>query len=258
MHHVKRIFIALLDTSPWLLPTIGSLVVAWGQGNSWFIALGIAIVLTAAVPVWNTSIRRQAAETTDLLYDARERMVSEYAASLIREAATLEEAPRPLRLDEARSKVPELIRRVSENVYGDRDDLRFVLYRVGENGDALLVVDQWGRQGRARAFTKDEARTQLALDRLNDVADHYLCMDTLELPLEHDLAGRDYRSYISAPIRSANSALGMLTVDAKDVNALSARDGEIMEVVAAMVAFYWAAAQRGKKFVGRRKPPERH
>ncbi|KAB1662583.1 GAF domain-containing protein [Pseudoclavibacter chungangensis] len=242
-----RLLRSFVETLPWLLPTIGSLLVAWANGNPWGITCGIVLVIAAAVPVAVAANRRQAREALDLTEDARERMIGEYGAEVLREAAMLEGQKRSDRQKRADAAIPQLLGRVIDKVYGDRDDLRLVFFRVGTEGLSFTVDASWGRRDSSREFEAGAARTEAQIQRLHDDSGFFLCRDTSELPSELDAAGRSYRSFVSVPIRSDRYGFGMISLDSTRVGGLTARDGEMMELVAAMLSFYLSLAQRGKQ-----------
>lgn len=242
-----RLLRSFVETLPWLLPTLGSLLVAWADGNPWGITCGIVLVVSAAVPVAVAAHRRQAREALDLTEDARERMIGEYGAEVLREAATLEAKKRSDRQRRADAAIPHLLGRVIDKVYGDRDDLRLVFFRIGADEQSFDVDTSWGRRDSCREFEAGAARTEAQIQRLRDDSGFFLCRDTSELPSELDAAGRSYRSFVSVPIRSDQDGFGMISLDSTRIGGLTSRDGEMMELVAAILSFYLSLAQRGKQ-----------
>lgn len=129
--------------------------------------------------------------------------------------------------------------------------VRTVIYELkppaGTRKRHLHVVSCVGRGDKARDFKDgDGGRGSAVFEWLDDVEAGTVFVDDLKRrhPPEWQGSGRGYKTFISAKIRIAGTAVGMLAVDAPQPGDLDESDKVVVEVLAALVAATWAEARR--------------
>jgi hypothetical protein len=238
---------AVPEIAPWVGTTVGSAIISAASGDFWQILAGAVIVAVGLTPLGLRSMVVRRGQQEDDKLDARERLVGEAAARVLRDAADLESSPRADRVNTVSNRIPALLDDIARNMFEGSPGIRVVLYDISDDRSKLTIaMPPLGRSDEAREFDASEERGELAIDRLFDVDDHYFCPDTSLLPKEWGADGRSYKTFISLPIRSSNDAYGMLTIDSPFVGDLTLRDAEMMETLASAFAFYRAAEARGK------------
>lgn len=231
--------------APWIGTLVGSWIVGANTGSVTAIVIGAVIAAIGCTPVaasaqWvkmrGDRLRRQ---------DARERKVMEYASLVLLPQLGEFSHFTPVERVTARNEaLMETVEYLQNKVYRDEDksllrtDLstRVVLYAFDSTATHLEVIHQAGRPDAATAFhLYDEARGSKILNDLLTGSATY----------EPKLAGRNYVSYVSAPIITGdNNIYGMISVDTNDITQLDQEDGYALEVIAsALAVFYQESAE---------------
>ncbi len=211
-------------------------------GGNWIGALGIAVV-SAALPLPGFFWRKRLS-SDDERGDARDRLLEESLRPLLELAATSTSQPRAARQRAAQSAADNAVRDL-RNAFSDVSGIRVVVFKISDAGDAMLPYAQAGRQDRPGPFERGTARGDKAFAVLEG-SRPYVIVENLDHvdPEEWQGTGTGYRTFISAPIRSADEGLGLLTVDAPVASALDARHGSTLVLFAAAVGVFFAEATR--------------
>lgn len=118
--------------------------------------------------------------------------------------------------------------------------LRSVLYELNGSKDSLEVVwfDHSSPRKKPQPFTQKTPRGRAAVSWVLDLTDddHIYVPDIRQAPEEWAGSGGDYNSFISVRVATESKALGMLTLDTPDVDALSENLVPIMKLAASTAA----------------------
>lgn len=210
-------------------------------------ALGISIpmlvvgtVVPAAATAWKR--REEADEETS---DARAVLLEQSLRPLLELAATTTSQPRAERLRTARSAAERVVIELA-NAFGDVPGVRVVVFRVTDDGSAMEPGQPAGRQDRPRAFARGTPRGEKAFEVLQGSRPFVRVPDLADAdPAEWQGTGNGYQTFISAPIRSSEDGLGLLTVDAPVADSLEERHGATLALFAAALGVLFAEAVRG-------------
>jgi len=125
--------------------------------------------------------------------------------------------------------------------------LRVVVYEFNKKNDVLDVTYNVGRADKPRPFKQgDNGRGDAAFKMINSQEEPLFVEDVTQGTTPGwKGAGKIYKTFISAPIKSSEAAFGMLTIDSPASGSLSKNDKGIVLVLATLLAI--AMAQRDKR-----------
>lgn len=233
--------------APWLGTLAGSWIVGANTGSVLAFLLGALIAALGCAPVAAAAAWVRIDTGRVARREARERKALQYASmQLIPKLGECTALTRALRIRMKNEIVEDTVKFLEENVYRDdpRETLRpelttrVVLYVLADGRRELDPVCQAGRPDLASVFVDgDGGRGQKAFNELLDERGTF----------ESNLTGREYVSYVSAPIASGTAVFGMLTVDSTDYRKLERDDRDALEVIAAALAVFFVEAERGAR-----------
>jgi transcriptional regulator with GAF, ATPase, and Fis domain len=226
---------------------VGSLLISGSAGVPALVVAGAVLAGVGVLPVvasgyWATQDQKLEDE-----YEARERIVLRAVAGFTREAADVTILPRARRAEELDRVVEESLGLLCDVVFNRVDGIRAVVYAISDDSSELTVLHQAGRPDRAGAFAASDPTGAAVFERLTAPENHtFFSGDDPSATLART-DERGYATFISAPIRSASNAYGMLTLDAPSPGDLDSRDGDLIEVLASALCLYFAEAARGAR-----------
>lgn len=230
--------------APWIGTLVGSWIVGANTGSVTAIVIGAVIAAIGCTPVAASAQWVKMRGDRTRRQDARERKVMEYASLvLLPQLGSFSHFTPDERVDAREKALVKTVDYLQNKVYRDEDknllrtDLstRVVLYAVNSIATHLEVVHQAGRPDPATAFhLYDGARGTKILNDLLTGSSTY----------DPELVGRNYVSYVSAPIISGdNNIYGMISVDTTDITQLDQEDGYALEVIASALAVFYQESE---------------
>ena len=202
------------------------------------------LIAGTVVPVAATAWKRREQEDEETS-DARALLLEQSLRPLLELAATTTSQPRSERLRTAKSAAERVVVELA-NAFSDVPGVRVVVFRVSEDGSVMEPGQPGGRQDRPSAFVRGTPRGEKAFEVLQGSKPSVRVPDLAEMDSdEWQGTGDGYQTFISAPIRSSEDGLGLLTVDAPVANALEERHGATRALFAAALGVLFAEAVRG-------------
>lgn len=208
--------------------------------------IGILLMLLMAGILVPGIFWRLRADRDDFEGDSRELLLEETLRPLLELAAETTSKARSVRTATAKSAAD----RVSHDIRGAFDDIqgvRVVVFQVSDDGSKMTPYAPAGRQDRPGPFERGTPRGDKAFEIL-DSKRPFVAVDDLSAtdPEEWQGSGDGYSTFISAPIRSSEHGMGLLTMDATKPGSLPARHGPTLALFAAALGVLMAeAARRG-------------
>jgi hypothetical protein len=213
------------------------LIPMWGLGVP-------LIIIGAFAPVPGILWRRRAA-VDDEKGDARERLLEECLRPLLQLAASTTSHARVERVRTMESAAVQASRDL-RNAFADIAGVRVVVFKISDDGTQMVPYPPAGRQSRPGPFVRGTGRGDKAFAVLEGPDPFVIVEDlTKAQPSEWQGTGDGYRTFISAPIRTIDDGLGLLTLDAPTPGVLDARHGSTLALFAAALGVLFAEAMRG-------------
>lgn len=205
-------------------------------GSPWFWALravGVALIgvqgLLANLAI--RSAKRARASFELLMYDV--------LGPLARELSLLSRM-KPSELNQSLGRTLAMCVAASAALVG-ADRARCTLYNRGVDADGRDCFQPWLSQGRGDpakvVFVRGGNRQSRSVWALAERDDAYLCLDIQRDPppgWQPD-PRRDYRTFITVPVRSGDDLQGLMTINAPQPGDLSLEDLKILRVIASLV-----------------------
>ncbi|MFE9744380.1 hypothetical protein ACFYOT_05715 [Saccharothrix saharensis] len=233
-----------------LLPIAGTAFMSQGKDlvdggdKAWFFG-GIACFVAAAATQGGIAIWRRRRRTEQLNEAVRLRVAMKDALQPVVELmATMpykSKRDRQGRLREVANRAVNALNLLLKGV----DRVRAVVFELDEQAISLKAMAHHGRGTTPEGFTAGTVRGDRALEHVSSGKPPLLVRDLeKERPDEWEGTGKDYRTFISATIRSGDIAYGMLTVDAPKAGDLVDTDLQIVALMADLLAVSFAEADR--------------
>lgn len=230
--------------APWIGTLVGSWIVGANTGSVTAIIIGAVIAGVGCIPVAAAAQWVKTRGNRTRRQDARERKVMEYASLvLLPHLGEFSHLTADERIGAREVVLVDTVDYLQNNVYRDEEksqlktalSTRVVLHAFGETPGQLEVVYQAGRPDPATEFNlEDGGRGAKVLDDLLGGIATY----------STQLVGRNYVSYVSAPIITGDNAIyGMISVDTTDIRQLDPEDGYALEVIASALAVFYQEAE---------------
>lgn len=223
--------------APWVGTLVGSWIVGANTSSFSHIVLGAAIAAVGCAPVAAAAQWVKTKGNRTRRRDARERKILEYVSLVL--VPKLGEFSHLSHADRVEARNAVLVSTVDylDDIYREEDRLvrkpslttRVVLHAFKTSPDLLEVIHQAGRADAATTFNIHDARGQKVVAELLTGAVTYASK----------LAGRNYVSYVSAPIVTEAAIFGMISVDTTDVRQLDKEDAAALEVIASTLAIFY-------------------
>lgn len=232
-----------------LLPILGTAALALGQefqdggDTAWFIGGLVAYALAAGIQGCIGFYRRKK-ERSQRTEAVRLRVAMKNAFQpVVQLMATM-----PY---QAKRKREATLNEVAARAVGgiglllkDVDDVRAVVFTLGDDGKSMSSIVHHGRGTNPRPFEAGTVRGDRALALLRTEDDLFVEDLDKEEPDKWKGTGRGYKTFISARIASGDNGYGMLTVDAPNAGDLVDTDRQIVLLMAHILAVAFAEADR--------------
>lgn len=230
--------------APWIGTLVGSWIVGANTGSVSAIIIGAVVAGVGCTPVAAAAQWVKTRGNRARRQDARERKVMEYASLvLLPHLGEFSHLTAEERIGARDVVLVDTVDYLQNNVFRDEEksqlktalSTRVVLHAFGTTPNQLEVVYQAGRPDPATVFDlSDGGRGAKVLDDLLGGITTY----------SSQLVGRNYVSYVSAPIITGDDAIyGMISVDTTDIRQLDTEDGYALEVIASALAVFYQEAE---------------
>lgn len=228
-----------------VLAPIAGVAARSASGPRFVLLIGLEVVAAALaflIPQWR-QVSANKAEATAEEREIEARVDTRVAVNdaldpILRLLANQSVETDPLTREQLRAQAVPLVLMTAATLVG-AERARACWFRMQAGPPLQLVpVEHAGRAGApTRVFTAGTRSGDAALDLVLGDRDLF-CRDVLdEPPPGWDQAAQpDYRSFIAVSVIAADTALGMLTVDALDADALTTDDQGILRLLAGALA----------------------
>lgn len=213
----------------------------------WLMVLGSLLIIAGLTPSFIKTKAAVDEDERDALLDARASVADEFVRTALDGTSEVISLPRADRVARVSEAVRAVVEDIWTNFYSKSEDVRVVFYRISDDGTRLEPELTVGRKGDARVFDAiADERGKHGLEHLDIETSFEYFGAVDELPPEWDAQDRGYVSFVSVPVRDLSNGYGLISVDSSDPDVLDQRDGDSLAVYASALAFYFAAAERGR------------
>ena len=211
--------------------------------NNW-VAGAVLIGVGAAIPGFILYWKRKGRALDDTAL-GRERLLEEKPHPLLERAASAVPLPRNERTTEARRAAEKAVDDLAW-AFGTVPGVRTVVFGVSDDGKRMSPLFHAGRQHRPGDFVRGTPRGDRAFEVLEGKEPYVSVSDLTKVDTEAWAgSGEGYETFITAPIRSSDDGLGLLTIDAAQAGTLDKRHAATLSLFAATLAVLFAEAARG-------------